>query len=71
MGRTKIVQTDLDSPHRELFGGSLEIIVALLVFSGINFSCACMGVQSSCRANRPYESTCASSSVMRYTLLHI
>ena len=38
MDFTKIVKEDLDSPRRELFGCGLESVVALSVFSGINFS---------------------------------
>ena len=37
---TKIDQADLDSPRRELSNGVLGIVVALTVFSGINFLCA-------------------------------
>ena len=39
----KIYIADLDSPRRELSVRSLEFVVALLVRSEINFSCACAG----------------------------
>ena len=40
MDRTKIAKADLDSLRRELSNGGLEIVVALSVRSGIDFSCA-------------------------------
>ena len=40
MGHTKIVRTDLNSPCRELSVRGLGFVVALPVFSGINFVCA-------------------------------
>ena len=44
MGRTKIDTADLDSPRRELSNGGLGFVVALSVFSGIDFSCAYQGL---------------------------
>ena len=44
MNFTKIDQADLDSPRRELSnGGLLESVVALTVFSGIDFLSARIG----------------------------
>ena len=39
MNFTKIVKTYLDSPRRELSNGGLGIVVALLVFPAVDFSC--------------------------------
>ena len=33
----------LNSPRQEFFNGGLGIVVALLVCSGISFSCVCTG----------------------------
>ena len=43
MGLTKIYTADLDSIRRELSNGGLGIVVALTVFSGIDFSCVDRG----------------------------
>ena len=43
MDHTKIVQADLDSPRREFSVRGLEFVVALPIFLGIHFSCACSG----------------------------
>ena len=40
---TKIVKADLDSPRPELSYGGLGIVVALSVFSAIEFLCVCTG----------------------------
>ena len=39
MNHAKIGTAYLDSPRRELSNGGLGIVVALTVFSEINFSC--------------------------------
>ena len=41
MGHTKIVKADTNSPRQELSVRDLRFVVALLVHSGIDFSCAC------------------------------
>ena len=43
MNFTKIVKADFDSPRRELSNNGLGIVVALLVFPAINFSCVSTG----------------------------
>ena len=43
MDQTKLYQVDLDSPRRDLSNGGLGFLVALLVYSGINFLCVCSG----------------------------
>ena len=43
MDHTKMYPKYLDSPRRELSNGGLEIDVAVLVRSGIDFSCALTG----------------------------
>ena len=45
MNFTKILETDLDSPCRDLSNGGLGIFLALLVCWGVIFSCACTGAQ--------------------------
>ena len=40
MNHTEMYSEDLDSFHRELSNGGLEIVVALLVHLGIYFVCA-------------------------------
>ena len=42
MNFTKSVKADLDSPRRELSNGGLGIVVALLAFPAIDFSCVYM-----------------------------
>ena len=48
MNFTKIVEVDLNSLRQDLSNGGLGIVVALLVFPEIGFSCVCTGVQSNC-----------------------
>ena len=43
MDHTKIGTVYLDFPRQELSNGGLGIVVALLVCSGISFSCVCTG----------------------------
>ena len=43
MNLTKTVKADFDSLRRELSNGGLRIVVALSVFSRINFSCVSTG----------------------------
>ena len=43
MNHTEMYSEDLDSFHRELSNGGLEIVVALLVHLGIDFVCAHSG----------------------------
>ena len=43
MDKIKLNPKDLDSPCQELSSGGLGIVVALLVRSGIDFSCVFIG----------------------------
>ena len=45
---SKIVKADLNSPHRELSNGGLDILVALFVFWELIFCASLLWVQSSC-----------------------
>ena len=40
MNYTKIIKADLGSPQQDIFNGGLGIVLALLVFPAIDFSCA-------------------------------
>ena len=51
MDHLKLDQADLNSPRQELFNGGHGFVIALQVFSGVNFLVHALGVQSICNSD--------------------